>query len=493
LSLAGKATGQLTATRLLQHALSVVMLTCWLFAWSAAVGAWIDRPRGPLLSPIHLVLLLAAPAILTRVVATSFSGSAVARYGLAAIGLAASVLSGLVAGQLLGSLGNLSHAPGLLGPTSAGLRGPVAVILAVLTWWRGISVGRDPPSLWRAERDLRTGVLAFGVLLVCLALAGPRSGPDSGTLVVCALGLVAAGLVATPLARIYDEASQPRHLGRSALTPSGPWLTTLLSVVGGLLFLALLLSQVLTYERIDAVLSVLLLPVQGLLWLLLNVILVPIAYLVEALVWLLRSLIPANGDSEQQMQSAGQMARNVLERGDGEGLPPEVLLVLRIVAIALAAGLIMVVLAFAASRLDALWRSDDVGELRDIVWRWPTIREIWAWLTRRVRAAAAARLQPASKLGQVAADYGSVRGIYRAFLALGMSIGHGRRSPETPGEYQDRLADDSALEGSDDIGALTNAYVLARYGPETAEGPPIGALVSALERLRAAWRDRFPE
>lgn len=74
----------------------------------------------------------------------------------------------------------------------------------------------------------------------------------------------------------------------------------------------------------------------------------------------------------------------------------------------------------------------------------------------------------------------TVREIYRRFLAWGRSKGNPRSPSQTPYEYQARMS--LVLPGrEDDLGLLTEAYVLVRYGG-VEPGPDL------LDLIRGSWK-----
>ena len=175
-----------------------------------------------------------------------------------------------------------------LGRSAAGSRAFVAGCLALVAWWRGSRLGANRPSVDEVEGQFRFGVLAVAGLLALIAILGAGAAPEAATLVEPALALVASGLLGVPLARIADVSGASRA-DSPRLAPSGPWLGTLLGVVGGLLLLTLLFAGIVTAERVGAVLGLVLGSVARVVWAIVILVAFPAGYLVEWLVNLLRS------------------------------------------------------------------------------------------------------------------------------------------------------------------------------------------------------------
>ena len=477
--------------RLVQYALLLAIQVCWLEAWAAALGSWLDRSAGALLSPIGIAVLIVLPAAWTQLAPSWFGASRWPRFAVAVVGLLAAAASGLLAAGFPAIPANWQEVGLRLAQPAAGLRVAAGLMLGLLCWWRGIVFGRELPRLWRVEAEFRVGVGAMAMLLVVVAFAGPAGSPGADVLGISTGLLLATGLIAMPLARIVDEAEQPRHLGGPTPAPSGPWLTTLLGIVGTLLVFAWVVSQLLSFDRIARLLSLLRAPLDALVWLLLNVLLLPVAYLVEWLILLIRSIIPAADDRQLQIQNFRSLIPDPESLSQPEGLPPDLMLLLRLIVLAALAVVVVRLLAKAAARLGNLWHFEDVAELRDLVWTWPGFPALWKWLLARLRRRVAAIVRTLSPIvaTSAATEAATVRSVYREFLALGEAIGRGKQAPETPAEYRRRIDLDPELPAEPEVGDITESYERVRYGPPAASELDPGPLAAALVRLRTAWRE----
>ena len=479
------------AVRATQYGLLIAGQLSWLFAWSAALGSWLGGDRLPVLAPYSLLLLLTGGAALVRPALAVKRAPRLAGLALALLGVLVTGFVGLETLFAVGGWWDWAKASDLLEGTAWGTRAIAAGALALITWWRGIATGRESPALWRVEDEFRLGIIALGGLLAIVAITGSTGRLDAGLLVYPTLGFVFVNLVGMPLAQIVDESGSTRHGGATGLAPGGRWLAMLLGVVGLLLMVTLLVAQVLTFERIAALLEPLREPLGAAFWFLFYVLVVPIGYLVQFLIYLARLVIkpgePAPPPQFPQTNWVDELRRQ--ERP--EVASPELLIALKVVGLLVACALVIALLARAVFRLRGFWREDDVEELREIEWSWPGLRAALLWIFGRLwprRIGGLAALFHAAPVGRVASL--GIRELYRQFLALGTSIGWARRNAETPLEYERRLGSEGDLEGEPEIRALTESYVRIRYGRPSAVSPDSGRAAEALARLRALWAGR---
>jgi hypothetical protein len=80
---------------------------------------------------------------------------------------------------------------------------------------------------------------------------------------------------------------------------------------------------------------------------------------------------------------------------------------------------------------------------------------------------------------------GSIRAIYRELLQLGASAGARRAPHHTPDEHHPALAATLPM-AREDISALTEVYVKARYSTQRPGPAEIAAAQAALARVKAA-------
>lgn len=461
----------------------------WAYPWSLMVGLWLARIGDPALD-IHTVAWVLTLSVAAARVAASVRWPSIlvrvflASLAVASVGLAALLeLPGFWAGMGAAELWN--H---LFGGDLGG-RAAVAAGFAGFLWWRGMGMGRTPMSGEVVEQGFRGGVVAMTCLLIFVGLAGGHSPLPADVLLLCALVMVSAGLVGMPLATVVDVGSRSRRRGGSGLSPAGPWLAMLLTVVGVLLVASLLLAQLLSFDRVAAAWAAVSGPLGDFSWTLVYILALPIGLLVELLLFLVR-LLQHPGVARPRRQADGLQWLDQLRQREAAEIPPEVVLALKVALVVALAFLLVWLVLRALSRLRNGWGREEVEESHDFVWSWPGLGGLWGWLLARwrpIQARAVARLV-GTRARRVGAR--SVMELYREFLALGASLGRGRRVPETPLEYQRRLLGEASLPGGEEVRLLTDSFNLARYGRPAARQPDLPALLAALARLGELWRGR---
>ena len=475
--------------RIVLQCLRLVGEAAWLFAWSEVLGHWLNPKYGPALPLWLLSVALVLAAALSHAVVRPAAGAWV-RFAVSLLGVAVSAGAGLLSAAL--AFGPLD--PGRLGSTIAGTWAFVAGCLALVTWWRGSRLGTSRPSLYEIEGQFRFGIFALAGLFALVAAIGVGSAPGPVSLVEPALALVASGLLGMPLARI-SEVSAERQSELPRLQPSGPWLGTLVGVVGGLLLVTLLLAGVVTAERLGVVIGLVLDALDRVLVAIVMAIAIPVSYLVAWLIDFLRARLTHQPvkPTVTKLPALNQLAKQAANSGK---MPPELLMIVNVVLVTGIVLVIVVLLARAIARRTRWEREPDgVEELRESVFGWETIRELIAWLLGRFRRPRAVVTAPAVDPDPV--DPRSVREVYREFLRLTMRLGFPRAHAETPLEYARRIERDrlsgrngEASEEPDvrgDLDTLTSTYVRVRYGPPTSPPAEASLAARALERLRALW------
>lgn len=475
----------------IQNLLRLMGESAWLYPWSLAVGMWLTGNARPILAFPALLAVLLLAATGTQATVRAHGRPRLARAAFIALGVAVAGLLALSQIPLPWTEGDWVGTWQQLSREGYGGRGATGAAAAVFLWWRGITVGRSRPNSYNVEDEFRTGILAMAGLLVIVALAGGNAGVAPDTLVLSVLLLVLAGLVGMPLARVVDESERPRHADGPGLSPGGPWLTMLLGVVGAVLLTTLLLAQLFTFQRIGLLFEPLRGPLDAVLWALIYIVALPVGLLASVVIYLGR-LVLRPGGAPAQLESPDMSWLEELHRQSQSGVAaPELLLALK-AAMAVLLGLVLVaILVQAVRRFSDWWDNDDVEESRGFLSSRPGPLDLLQWLLRRLRPVRLHLLED-RKEQTTASSAEGVRDLYREFLALGATIGRGRKPPETPREYQARLGEDETLSGADEIDLITEGYNRARYAPFASEPPDARPVSSALARLRALWQDRFP-
>jgi len=475
-----------------QLALALAVDAGFLYAWSAALGGWIGPTgAGPALGLPLLVGLLILATLAARLWASRFATLRFAGLAVALLGLVIALLIGVTTLWTGAGTRDWARAWSAFSQTSLGLRDSAVVGLALAAWWRGIAAGRARLALDDVEAGLRVAILALVGVFLLNAVATPGTGPVVNTLVGAAVVVLFAGLTSLPLARIYDMSDRPRNQDGPPLGVRGHWLAILLGTVAALLLVTALLAQVLTFERIDALASLLAGPADAVFWAIFYVLVVPLGFVVEVLIYLFRLFIhPGTSSRPPQPPNLGWL-KALREQGQAGAGPSDALLVAArwTVGIVLAT-IVVLLLARAVSRL-AEWRTNDgVDESRDFVWSWSAWRE---QVQRLIRFLLGWRPPPLAALlhREHVADPGGVplrgpRELYRELLRLGARHGRARAPHETPREYERALERVEPFDvGQPETEILTGVYARARYGNEPPDGAAVAAARGALDRLRA--------
>lgn len=457
----------------------------WLFAWSLALGWWLDpKATEPLIGAPGIVALLLAATVSTRLALARLRSLRLVRWLLALMGLGAALLVGAsalgVSGNWMGP-GDVWHA---LWERGRGLRAIEAAALTVLMWWRGLNAGGTCLSLDSVEAGFRTGTIALCGLFV-VSLWAPSGETSTGTVFVDATLLVLfAGLIGMPLARILDLRESPRTREGQPLSVGGHWLSMLLGTVT-----ALLLAYALTFQRIDALLRALAGPAEALLLLVVYAIALPIGLLVALLLALLGPFIHPDPSRESLRPLDLEWLEQLREPSQNGSSPELLILIAKATVVFVFAALVIWWLMRAVSRLFDSGSDDEVVEVRDFVWSWAEVRAaLLAWLRalfgRRGRIASPEG-SAASVSARESGPARDARALYREFLRLASRLARRRAPAQTPHEYERALAATAPFsDRRGELRTLTDLYAQARYGFDAPPAASMESARAALDRIK---------
>jgi hypothetical protein len=467
-----------------QLALYLTGDVAWLYAWSIAMGTWIAGSAGAPALPVETIAWLGlTAAVLTRLIARPATARP-ARLAIAALGLLVALAIGGASAGLQPVAIDASWAA--LGESMLGWRVYAAIALALLGWWRGIAAGRPALTVDAVESEFRGGVTALVALFLVVLVTGSASAGLASSLVTLALVVLFVGLLGMPLARVL-------HLGGSRGDPTAPplqvgqqWLGLLLGTILGLLVVAILLASVLTFERLDLLLS----PLVQALQLVVYLIALPLGFVVEGLIYLLRRLLSPAHPLPPPTMPFGRLADSLRRQSQPGNGPPAILgQILIWLAIALVAALVLWMLARAVARNADRRSLDGVEETREGVGSWGEIKAAIArwfseWRARRRRSLAALVARRKPKARSASAPL-TPRELYRELLRLGARSGQRRAPDQTPNEYERVLTRlESLAVGRPEINTVTEVYIQDRYA---AEPPPVEDVDEAREALDRLW------
>ncbi|MCL4466538.1 MAG: DUF4129 domain-containing protein [Chloroflexi bacterium] len=476
--------------RLLGLPLSLAaMQTCWVYPWALLFGLWL-RPgeAAPLLAAGWVLLLLAGSHL--AALALSLRGWPLrrAQTALVALGLVAVALA--VRADYLGgvALADPAWLGALLQALATALPRPnapsLAVALGILLWWRGLAQAQNSVTFERVERGFLMGLAALvGLALVALAFVPAAYAWLQQRTAVYFVGFFFLSLVLLALTRLNEVRAQARTAGKT-LGVSPQWLAVLLATTTIILLLVVALAGLLSFDLIAAVAGPLLSPLGALLGLLfeglvllVGLLLTPLFYLI---LWLRQGAVPTPFQAPdnswlEQLQKEGTQAV----------LAPEVAMIAKWVAAVVLVLLVVLLLARAVGRRREWVREADVDEERDSLWAWRTLgAALLAWLRslwRRLPGASARGEagSPAPRAVVASPLVLTIRQIYWQLLQLGARQGVARPRHATPYEHLGALR--RRLGPADDLAAITEAYVGARYGP-------VAPTPDETEAVRARWR-----
>ena len=477
--------------RQVQLGLALLVEAGWLFAWSAVLGAW-SEPREPvlLLGLPGILVLLAAAVLATRLALGQRAHSGPARVTVALLGL---VVALLAAATVLLPAGWPAAPPELrvlVGSATGAWHALAAATLVLLAWWRGIVAGRSRPSVDAAEASLRLAVGALALLFLIQVFA-PRDERSVGPLAGAALMVLAAGLLATPLAALLDQGDSSRLEGASAPRIGAHWLGLLIGAVAVILLLATLLAQAVTFERLDLILQPLGIVLGAVYWALVYGLGILGGFVVELLIWLLRRLANLL-DRDPPMPPPDLRALDALREQGNRPLPTDspLFAIFGVVAGAALVALMGWLLVRAVVRWAEPLSGDEVPEVRELIWSRDGLR---SGLRRWLRSLRAREHQPGSAEQPRLPAEGAPRStdpdpreLYRALLRFGARLGRRRAAHETPHEYERALAALGPLStGRAHVSRLTDVYAQARYSAAMPSPHEVAEARSALERLEA--------
>ncbi len=319
---------------------------------------------------------------------------------------------------------------------------------------RGIGLARRPLSLWYVGLLFRIGVVVFFVVFIAASILEAY---DVSVWLVAYFGFA---LIALALARIEEVAGDVRL---------GPrWGATLLGAAALVLLLGLLLAQFFTFET-ARIFWLLLAPIGMALGLLLVLFAIPAGYIAEWLVNLLKPTLTQFGQMLEGLQNLALLDSEVGEPAR-ESVPtlPFLEPLFRTALMLMA---LLVVGRLIARALDRRLRQIEENTYA---------REALGWDDDAARVAldSPKPRAPRPRVRHIAAE--TIRRMYAALVARAAAAGLPRRIAETPYEFLPRLAQ-TFPEHTDDLRAITEAYVAVHYGE-------LDAPVEQVNRVRAAWR-----
>lgn len=451
---------------------------CWLFPWLLLfTGAFYGPGIPPLLPTAAAFAMLGLGFLIVRAALAAPWSLTRARAWVVGAGLVSGLAAVKVTYYPQHTPWDLRWLPALVLSAHDAL--PVVVpavmasLLAALLWWRGIVLGEREFSHFEIERAFRRGVAWTIVFMLFFVIYGDTPGfATAASAPAYLLTFFSLGLVMLAVTRLLSIWQESQADEAQALAANRHWLLLLVAVVGVILSAAALFSGVVNLQFRPTILRALapLGPVVEFLFLIVFAIALVVA---RALLYIL-SQFPRRLTQVEPPPDVSRPLDQLLR-----DLPPAVVSGARWGMVAVVVALLILLIAIAVVRRRARAKKPG-GDERESVWSTPLLlaglgqawRNLWGWL-RTARGA------PEPHAVSV------IREVYRELLRIGAGLGMPRRPSETPYEYQPRISA-RLPEDSQDIEALTEAYVRVRYTPEAPSFAEVDAAREALGRIRNA-------
>ena len=467
-----------------------LMDVCWVYPWSVLIGIWTEPNRAaPLLSvPVILPILIVAAASTHVLGKLSRRRPRLARSVLAGLALLAALIAVRIEHYPVAA--GLDWVQPLLGALAAAvgqLSLPVlGFALALYLWWRGVRLGSQTPGFPEVEGAFRWGVGRLAVFGLIMALSSRPATLKTleTTTTGSVVGFFFVSLLTLGLGRLESLRTRTR-----APSLNTQWLTVLTLIAAGVVLLALLLAQFVSFDLLIVATRPLFDVLGQVVLLLLYLIFIPLAFVIEWLVYLILSLLRPNGNRPPPAAPQPSDIDNMLQRFFAQDVPPEVLLALKSLGAALLVGVALLLVARGLTR----WRptgadADATNEERDSLWNadraWALFKAWLRRLLRRERSAPEVVPVELAASGQEASGPlpGSVRELYARLLRRGAVAGAPRAVATTPLEHTPSLV--QVLEPDAAVAELTAAYLQARYAEEQLAELEVSELAGRLASVR---------
>lgn len=446
-----------------------LMDLCWVYPWCVLLALWTDPSRGVgLLSPVSVLALVLLGAWSTTFVGRVTRHGRGARYAFAALALVAATVS--VRFEHYASFGGLDWVGPLVGALAAligQLSAPVlAFALAMYLWWRGVRFGTQTPGFTEVEGAFRWGIgrLAAFVLVMAISTRAAALSSVEAQTTPFVVGFFFFSLLTLALGRLESLRTRTRRP-----SVNSQWLAVLVLVAAGVVLLALLLGQIVSFDLLIVGTRPIFDVLGFVLLLIAYAIVIPMAYVIQWIVYLILALLQASGTRPPPQPLQPADIDNALQEFLNHQLSPELLAGLKAAGAALLLAVVVLLIARGLTR----WRpsgadADATNEERDSLWN---TRQLWAmllaWLRHLLHRGAQAGALSGSTTEAGASDthtqrLSTIRELYAQLLRQGEAAGARRAVNTTPLEHLPAMA--LVLEPEPVLADLTRAYVQVRYG-----------------------------
>lgn len=452
--------------RELRIALLAAMETCWVFAVVVFLAEIADAPHP--LTPLPFFLAYWLAMILGRILPRSETGGVILQ--VIAFAIALITLLAVARAELYPNLDWYDWAwlprfvPAVLSMTRGVVIEHIVAAGTLYVFIRGLGLAQRPLTLWFVGLQFRIGIVIFFVLLLIAGFARAFSATSiqryDASLWIFVYFFIS--LFAIALARIEEMASDVHYTPR--------WAITLLGSVALVLFIGLGVLQFLTVNLVRAMM-IIFVPIAWLFGGIIVLLSVPFGYLLE---WLVKFLQPLFAGLNQLIDSLQRfLNQDALAQPSTDPVIAFSLTAIIQPAFVLAIGLLVLYLLGRALNR-RMRRIEEETFAREAIGADDAFESAHRDDPRKKKSA-----RP--RTHNAAAE--SIRKIYAALVARAADAGLPRRVAETPYEFEPRL-EKQWLENSDDIRAITEAYVAVHYAEEEASATRVNEVREAWERLK---------
>lgn len=481
--------------------LAILIEVLWAYPYLIWIGGWqvLGWPRLPLGLASAVVLAAAAEIVTRAALARNWS---LRRVRFLVLGALTVMIATIMRLELAGgyALGDPAWGQYALDHLSL-LAGGLAFGAYLL--WRGIAVGRESLSFEAMYQKFLIGLTALIILLVLWGLTA-GSGEFRRVLASAGFFIVAyfsAGLIALALTNLQSIREQMlRYEGTSGISHRR-WVFLLLSIILAIVAVSLGAVSLFSLDLVALLLHPLNVVASYLLMALGYAVGYPLGIVAAALVYVLRflfRLLQRGTPPESLTPNDLSDLRQALAGREPQGLPTQVMLVLKWGLVALMVALALFLLARALFRYRKGKAEEEIEEVNESLWSWDAFQsEVRSFLTRLLRwfrrqklVTALAVSPPLSVAqGEEQTRLFTARELYQGLLWEGRRAGLPRRQADTPYEYGARLKAHIS-SGAMELEAITEAYVAERYGSMAIASEHLGRLNRLWRSLRSLLRDQ---
>ncbi len=484
----------------------ILMEVYWLYPWFLWLGKtnMLATPGTPL-SIWGVIFLLGGGFVATRYLFSREWSLNWTRWGIIVCGLIVVftvIRSEYHAGYGLFDMQWFTHTVRILLDFSQFHPLMIALPAGAYLWWRGIRRGRAPLYTDDVYRTFITGIISFVLLVIIWRISlGTGSLEDLASNVA---PYVAAffffSLISLALINLQSirQRMTAEDVGQSF---NRRWFPILILVIGSIVLVGIGIASAFSPEFVSF-LSRLVGSIADFVSTILGYILIPLGFIAAALYWigsLLVNLIRSKSIPEFEMPDFTIEEEAAEESAQGMPVSEVVIVALKWALFAIIAIVVIYLLTRAIRRFRISRAGTDVTEVNESLWSWGAfvadvrlfLSAIWQRLWRRKKGitpdeVTMHRFPDEEKEGTM-----GIREIYRRLLWQASLFGMGRRTYETPYEYQGRLGQ-LAPDGQEPLTEITDLYVNVRYGEVETGRRQVDRANSLWQTLKRIFRPSSP-